>query len=53
MTPGDWFVVGGLVLYLCSSASYYKQGNLPLALLYFCYAGGNVALIWAAHWRVK
>lgn len=53
MTGADWFVAGGFALYLGAAITYYRQGNLPLSLLYACYAGGNVALIWAAHWRVQ
>lgn len=53
MTHGDWFVVGGFMLYCGAAVSYYCEGTYPFSLLYTMYAGGNVALLWAAHWRIK
>lgn len=52
MTGGDWFVVAGTLIYIGAAFCYYRQGVLPLSMLYACYAGGNVAAIWMAHWRV-
>jgi hypothetical protein len=50
---GDCFMAAGTVLYMGGSIAYLLQGFFPYALLYLFYAGGNVALLWAAHWRVK
>lgn len=51
MLWGDYFMAAGVVLYTCAAAAYYVQGVLPLALVYLCYAGANVGLVWLPHWR--
>lgn len=53
MSGGDIFVLIGTLVYIGACVCYYRDGVLPLSMLYACYAGGNVAAIWMAHWRIK
>lgn len=53
MLWGDWFLAAGTFLYVGAAIAYWWQGVLPQAVTYLFYAGANVGLIWAAHWRQK
>lgn len=49
LQPGDYFIVAGGLLYL-GAAIFYGLTNKPAwVVVYVCYAGANVGLIWAAH----
>ena len=49
MTNGDWFLLAMSLGYTAASAAYWNGGNPGYALSLFCYAIGNLGLIYAAH----
>lgn len=41
-----WFMVGLAVLQAFAAAFVYREGNIPLALVYGFYGASNIAMIW-------